>query len=111
MGADQRLSGTRCHSDVHPLVQGMALESRVAACANSGEERQMTTNDEIGGTAIEIETGPVQKGGAQPEQGGIGSLSAIRVRQGVISGRVVTVLGVSLVLALTGIVFAFVVAT
>ena len=73
----------------------------------------MTTKDEIGGTATEIETGPVQKGRARPEQRGIGShaLGAIGVRQGVISGRVVTVLGVSLALTLTGIVLAFVMAS
>ena len=73
----------------------------------------MTTKDQIGGAATEIETGSVQNGTARPEQRGIGShaLSAIGVRQGVISGRVVTVLGVSLVLALTGIVLAFVMAT
>jgi hypothetical protein len=111
-GVDQRFSGTRGQRDGRPLAQGMALASRIAACANTGKERQMTTKDEIGATT-EIETGPIQNGRAQPEPRGFGSraLSAIGVRQGVISGRVVTVLGVSLVLALTGIVFAFVVAT
>ena len=73
----------------------------------------MPAKDQTGGPGTEIETGPVQNGRARHAQRGIASraLSAIEARQGVISGRVVTVLGVSLVLALTGIVLAFVMTT
>ena len=72
----------------------------------------MAPKDQIGGTAIEIEPGLVRDAKAQPARRGIGSrvLSAIEARQGVVSGRVVTVLGVSLSLAILGIVVAFVVA-
>jgi hypothetical protein len=94
-------------------VAGVALASRRAECVIPGEERQMTTKDQIGGTGTEIETGSAQNGRARPAQRGIASraLSAIEARQGVISGRVVTVLGVSLALTLTGIVLAFVMAS
>jgi hypothetical protein len=73
----------------------------------------MPTKDQTGEAGTEIETGPVQNDKAQPAQHGIASraLSAIEARQGVISGRVVTVLGVSLVLTLTGIVVAFLMAS
>jgi len=70
----------------------------------------MTVKDQIGGTGTEIEAGPVLNERARPDQRGVASrpLSAIQARQGVISGRVVTVLAVSLALALTGILLAFV---
>jgi hypothetical protein len=73
----------------------------------------MTAKDRIGGIGAEIETGLVPDGTVRPRRRGFASrtLSAIEARQGVVSGRIVTVLGVSLALALTGIVVAFVMAT
>jgi hypothetical protein len=78
-----------------------------------GQERKLAIRDQIGGAATEIEPGAVPNGNAPSVPRGFASrvLSAVEARQGVVSGRVVTVLGVSLSLALLGIVLAFVVAT
>jgi hypothetical protein len=97
----------------------------------------MTPKDQLGGNVIEIEPAPLgpapvgpapvgpaapgpaapgpasgENESARPVRPGIAlrALSAIEARQGVVSGRVVTVLGVSISLALLGIVVAFLVA-
>jgi hypothetical protein len=74
----------------------------------------MTPKDQLGGNVIEIEpalVGPASGGNESARPGiALRALSAIEARQGVVSGRVVTVLGVSISLALLGIVVAFLVA-
>ena len=61
---------------------------------------------------IKSEYGPAQVGRGQIEARDIQSRvhSAVHARQGVVSGRVVTVLGVSVALAILGMILAFVLA-
>jgi hypothetical protein len=92
-----------------PVVGGILSESGLFRDPRPGAKVRI--KDQIGGAAAEIEPGAAQYGKAQSVRRGVASpvLGAVEARQGVVSGRIVTVLGVSL--ALLGIVLAFVVAS
>jgi hypothetical protein len=72
-----------------------------------GEERHVAPNDYKTGTGTKSEITPPfdGKGQANPQ-----TLTAVESRQGVISGRVVTILGVSLSLALLAMVLSYLLA-
>jgi hypothetical protein len=66
--------------------------------------------EQINATSTASEYEPAHDGRGQTKAGGTGAriLSAVQARQGVISGRVVTMLGLSTVLAVIGLVLAYV---
>jgi hypothetical protein len=72
----------------------------------------MTAKEQINviGTQSECEPAQVVRGRIETRDIRSRVLSAVHSRQGLISGRVVTVLGVSMTLALLGMVLAFVLA-
>ena len=65
---------------------------------------------QINATGTASEYGPAQDGSGQTKAGGTGSriLSAVQARQGIISGRVVIVLGLSIALAVLGLALVYV---
>lgn len=69
----------------------------------------MANQEPIDVTRAEIEPVSARDGAGQPKplDRAPHDLSAVEARQGVISGRVVTVLGVSVALAVVGMVLAF----
>jgi hypothetical protein len=73
------------------------------------EERHMAAEKQTGAN-IHSEYKPIQDGKGQTKTRDIRSrvMSSVQARQGVVSGRVVTVLAVSVTLALLAMVFAFV---
>jgi hypothetical protein len=72
----------------------------------------MTAKEQINVIGTQSEYGPAQVVTGGVETRGVRSrvLSAVHARQGVVSGRVATVLAVSVTLALVGMVLAFVLA-
>jgi hypothetical protein len=66
--------------------------------------------EQINATSTASEYGPAHDGRSQSKGGSTGSriLNAVQARQGIISGRVVAMLGLSIVLAVMGLVLAFV---
>jgi hypothetical protein len=73
------------------------------------EERHMAAEEQTG-TDSQSEYKPAQDGKGRTKARDISSrvMSSVQARQGVVSGRVVTVLAVSVTLALLAMVFAFV---
>ena len=61
-------------------------------------------------TETQTEYGPSPGGGGPTSEHNLGAhiMTPVRARQGVVSGRVVTVLGISVTLAVLGMVLAFV---